>query len=208
MSRFPDSHLTAALEDILATPTRLRVAKLLVGLPDKEFTGRETARLLGLSPSTALDALEVLVSRGLVRSHVVGRAHVFQANRDSYLFGMVDNLVKGEDRLRGEVAERVRSALGGEAISITLFGSYPRGTSRAASDLDLLVVTKDPETIQGRVDALETLFLRRYGLHVDAKILTPREIRAKASVPYVQEARREGVRLAGKPLDTVIRRGA
>ena len=203
-----DIPLGRSLADILRTPARLAVARLLVRLPDKEFTGREVARLLGLSPSTALEALGVLVSRGLAGRRTIGRAYGFQANRDSYLFGLLGDLLRSEDRTREEMLERARASLGKGALSLVLFGSHARGTAGPASDLDLLVVTEDPGAMEARVDELEALFLRRYGLHVDAKVLTPRELRDRASLPYVRAARAEGFVVAGRPLDEVIGRGS
>ncbi len=194
--------------DVLETPARLAVARLLVRLPDREFTGREVARLVGLSPSTALQALGILVSRGLARRRTVGRAHVFQANRDSYLFGLLEDLLRSEGRVREEMLERARGAVGDGALSLVLFGSHARGTAGPSSDLDLLVVTADPRAMEARLDALEALFLRRYGLHVDAKVLTPRELRNRSSLPYVRAARAEGVLLAGRSLDEVVGRGS
>ena len=208
MTGTSDIPLGRSLSDILGTPARLAVARLLVRLPDKEFTGREVARLLGLSPSTALEALGILVSRGLASRRTIGRAYVFQANRDSYLFGLLGDLLRSEDRVREEMLERARASLGKGALSLVLFGSHARGTAGPASDLDLLVVTEDPQGMESRLDELEALFLRRYGLHVDAKVLTPRELRARASLPYVRAARAEGLVVAGRPLDEVIRRAS
>ncbi|HEX9339708.1 MAG TPA: nucleotidyltransferase domain-containing protein [Thermoplasmata archaeon] len=204
----PDTPFATLLAGILSTRARLRVAMLLVRLPEKEFTGRETARLLGLSPSTALESLRILVSSGLARQRAIGRAYVFQVNRDSYLFAILDNLLRSEDRIREEILEMARSTLGEGVVSIVLFGSYARGTPGPSSDLDLLVVTEDPKKIGERLDKLEALFLRRYGLHVDAKVLTPRELRARASLPYIRMARSEGIVVGGKPLEQVIGRGS
>jgi len=208
MTDSSNTPFSALLADILGSPARLRVARLLVRLPEKEFTGREIARLLGLSPSTALAALGVLVSSGLARQRAIGRAYAFQANRDSYLFAILDDILASEDRIREELLQKARSTLGRRALSIVLFGSYARGTAGSSSDLDLLVVTEGPEEMRERVDKLEALFLRRYGLHVDAKILTPRELRAGASLPYIRAARAGGVVVGGKPLDEVIGRGS
>ncbi|HYM40601.1 MAG TPA: nucleotidyltransferase domain-containing protein [Thermoplasmata archaeon] len=199
---------TALLGNILGNPARLRVTQLLVRLPDKEFTGRETARLLGLSPSTALEALRILAASGLAHRRTIGRAYVFQANRDSYLFSILDNLLRSEDRIRKELLKKVRSTLGDGAVSVVLFGSYARGTPGPSSDLDLLVVTEDPKSMGGRLDKLEALFLRRYGLHVDAKVLTPQELRARASLPYVRAARAEGIAVGGRSLEEVIGHGS
>ncbi len=208
MTDSSDTGLGAPFADILGSPARLQVARLLVRLPDKEFTGREVARLLGLSPSTALGALEILVSRGLAGRRTIGRAYVFQANRESYLFGLLGDLLRSEDRAREEMLQRVRASLGKGTVSVVLFGSHARGTAGPASDLDLLVVAGDAGAIEARVDELEALFLRRYGLHVDAKVLTPRELRDRATLPYLRAARDEGVLLAGQPLDEVIRRAS
>ena len=53
--------LTDRLEEVLSSPVKIKVARLLTDLPDKELTGRELARLLGVSHSSIQEAMRVFV---------------------------------------------------------------------------------------------------------------------------------------------------
>jgi len=194
----------STLEEVLTSPARFRTAKLLVRLPEKEFTGREIARILGLSHSSVQEALEVLGREGLVHQRVVGRAHAYRVNRDSYLFDMLTKVYRAERDLEDAIRETIRSALEGRVVSAVLFGSRARGAARRRSDIDLIVVTKDPEGAGEIVARLRTRLLKRYGLGLDAKLLTPMELKFKARTPYVKAALAEGRLLAGVPLKGVL----
>src|SRR3989442_2134751 len=89
---------SSGLDEVLGSTARTRVARLLVELPDKEFTGREVARHIGMSHSTVLMALRALADRGLVHERVLGRAHVFGVNRDYFLYNTLAILFLSERR--------------------------------------------------------------------------------------------------------------
>lgn len=194
----------STLEEVLTSPARFRTAKLLVRLPEKEFTGREMARILGLSHSSVQEALEVLVREGLAHQRVVGRAHAYRANKDSYLFKALTKVYRAERDLEDDIQETIRSALEGRVVSAVLFGSRARGTARRRSDVDLVVVTRDPGEASEIVARLQTRLLKRHGLGLDAKMLTLTELRSKVRTPYVKAALAEGRLLVGLPLEGVL----
>ncbi len=199
--------LGASLDRILTSPVRLRVAKFMVRLPEKEFTGREVAALLDLSHTAVQDAMRILVANGLVTRRVIGRAHVFRTNKESYLYGVVRELVKAEEGLEEELFLLLRSRLQDLAISLVVYGSHARGTASSTSDLDVIVVTEKPDQAQQRLSELQMTLLRRYGIYLDVKVWTPPQIRSRKSLSYVRAARSEGVTILGKPLEEVIRPG-
>jgi predicted nucleotidyltransferase len=200
----PRSTSRSTLEEVLTSPARFRTAKLLVRLPEKEFTGREMARILGLSHSSVQEALEVLVREGLAYQRVVGRAHAYRANKDSYLFKALTKVYRAERDLEEDVRETIRSALEGRVVSAVLFGSRARGTARRASDVDLVVVSKNLREAGEIIARLQTRLLTRYGLGLDAKLLTPTDLRSKARTPYLKAALAEGRLLVGVPLEGVL----
>jgi len=204
MAEFPAIPLRPAFEEVLGSVARVRIARLLVGLPEKEFTGREIARVLGLSHSTVQEALGILVTSGLVSERELGRAHVLRANRESFLYPVLRNLFQSERRLGEEIGQALRSELGKASLAVVLFGSHARGASRAGSDMDLVVVTADADRAEKALSRLQLRFERRYGLRLDAKVLTPVELKSKAGTPFVRAALSEGILVSGTSLEKVL----
>lgn len=173
-------------------------------LPEKDFTGREIASLLNLSHTAVQDAMKVLVAGGLVNQRVIGRAHVFRTNKQSYLYGIIRELVAAEERLEGELLDELKSKLGGLATSLVVFGSHARGAEHRGSDLDLLVITERTREAEDQLSELQVALLRRYGIYLDAKVWTPKQLRTKKSLPYIRAARKEGIAIFGQSLEEVI----
>lgn len=203
-AEIPTVRLAPAIDELLGSSSRIQVVKLLVQLPDKVFTGREIGRLLGLSHSTVQEALKALVAEGLVDQRAAGRAHAYQVNRESYLHGVLRTLFQAERRMNRQLVDSIRSALEGGTIAVVLYGSRARGIAGRGSDFDLMVITRDREKAEGALARLQLRLARRYGVRIDARILTPSELRAKRNVPYVRAALEEGLLLCGKPLDRVV----
>ncbi len=204
MARRKSDPLASRLEGILSSPVKLKIARMLTDLPDKGYTGRELARLLNVSHSSVQEAMKTLVASGFVVRSSVGRAHLYRTNRESYLFSTLQELFRRERGVHDDLVSELKSAFNEGVVSITLFGSYARGTASPQSDIDVLVVTRDAGSSEESAHRLETRFLRRYGLRLSAKILTPKELSRKRDAPFIRTARREGVAIAGKSLDEVM----
>jgi len=199
--------LADGLDGVLNSPVKMRIARMLTDLPEKGFTGRELARLLGVSHSSVQDAMRIFVSSGLAVRSTVGRAHLFKANKESYLFGAIQGLFRKERRLHDDMVNELRATFGGEAISVVLFGSYARGDENPKSDIDVIVVSTDLASSEGSVQELGARFIRRYGVRLSAKVLAPDDLKKKWNSPYVKAARREGLVIAGKPLPEAMKGG-
>ena len=197
----------APLEPLLGTPARLRVARILSRLPEKEFTGRELARLCALSHSSVQDAMETYLDKGIVVRRVIGRSYVYKTNQKSFLFQALRELFRTEGALTEDVVERIRRRLAPKSLSCTIFGSSARGEADERSDLDILVVARNRDAAEEEVVRLRLALLERYGVRLDAKVLTPSELHEKGSTAYLRSAIAEGVRISGEPLTRVMGTG-
>ena len=195
----------APLEPLLGSPARLRIARMLSRLPDKEFTGRELARLLKLSHSSVQDAMRIFVERGVAVRRIVGRSNVYRANEESFLYRSLRDLFRKEGSLTEEVLDSIRRTMEPKSLTCLVFGSASRGKSTRDSDLDVLVVATDRAQAEDELSTLGLTLLRRYGVRLDAKVLTPSQLRAKGLSGYLRAARSEGVRISGEPLERVIK---
>lgn len=99
---------------------------------------RELARRLSRPPQVVARELRRLEGAGILRSETIGRARRYRVDDGSPIASEIRSLVVKtigiEARLRDALAEVAGID---EAF---LFGSYARGTDRATSDLDVLVI--------------------------------------------------------------------
>ncbi len=122
--------------------------------PGLEGHVRELARETGWSPTIIGRELNSLERAGILRSERIGNLRRYSVDADSPVASEIRSLVQ---KTIG-VEARLRLALKGipgveEAF---LYGSYARGTERATSDLDLMVVgSVDQELLSERITDAE-----------------------------------------------------
>ena len=84
-------------------------------------TGREIARLSGMTHRSALKALENLVMINLIRKQVAGRTYYFTINREHYLYKKVVSIIfKSEKEFLSEIKKNLYSSLGSHSESIII----------------------------------------------------------------------------------------
>jgi DNA-binding transcriptional ArsR family regulator len=138
------THQSAALDAaepgaLLFGKTRRHVLVWLYGHPDERFYLRQLVRQTGAAQGAVQRELQLLSAAGLVTRTEDGRQVYFQANRESPVFTELQQLLL---KIAGAV-DVIRQALVPLASSISIafiYGSAAKGTLRAGSDIDLMVV--------------------------------------------------------------------
>lgn len=131
---------SSGLADPLFTSVQRRVLGLLFGQPERRFQSGEIIRLAASGTGAVHRLLQRLEAAGLVTATRIGNQKHYQANRQSPIFEELHGLVVKTVGL----IEPLRAALAPLAARIQaafVFGSVAKGTDRAASDVDLLVLT-------------------------------------------------------------------
>jgi predicted nucleotidyltransferase len=124
---------------LLFGKTRRHVLVWLYGHPDERFYLRQLVRQTGAAQGAVQRELQLLSRAGLVTRTVDGRQVYFQANRESPVFTELQQLLL---KIAGAV-DVIRQALAPLASTIRItfiYGSAAKGTLRAGSDIDLLVI--------------------------------------------------------------------
>lgn len=197
---------------VVLPPSTRAVLRALAGTT-QPLTGREVARLSGLSQNGALKVLVHLGEHGLVRAEPAGRATLHTLNRAHLLIEPLLDLLATRQRLTTRLQEAV---VGWEvpAVHLSLFGSAARADGGLASDLDVLVVRPDGVGIDDtawrlQLSALASEVHHWTGNRLAWLELSHREIVAAAAggEAIVAEWRRDAVPLAGVPLDELIMAG-
>ena len=160
----------------LFTRVQQRVLGLLFAQPDRSFQSSELIRLAHSGTGAVHRQLGRLADTGLISVTRSGNQKHYQANRASAVFAELHGLVL---KTVG-VVEPLRDALSALAPRIRaafVYGSSAKGTERATSDIDLMVIS-DAVRYHDVYEALQPVegLLSR---PVNPTVLTPTEWRRK-----------------------------
>ena len=166
----------SGLAAALFPPVMRRVLGLLFGQPDRSFQSAELIRLAGSGTGAAHRVLTRLADVGLVTVTQSGNQKHYRANRSSPVFeelrGLIVKTVGVVEPLR-----QVLNAHAGEIRAAFVYGSLAKGTDKAGSDIDLMVVSDrlDHADLFDMLQQVETVLARR----VNPTVMTRKEWRAK-----------------------------
>lgn len=105
--------------------------------------------------------------------------------------------MKDYRKIAEDFARHLKAKYGDRIERILLFGSVARGEYREDSDVDLIVVTRDPSwafRVQLASEAMDVLM--RHGLYISAKPMDPEEFERTEGTLFGRNVRREGLILA------------
>jgi len=170
----------SSLSAALFPPVLGRVLALVFGQPDRSFQSAEVIRLAGSGTGAAHRVLTRLADAGLLTVKRIGNQKHYQANRSSPVFHELHGLVVKTVGL----VEPLRQALqprAGDIQTAFVYGSIAKGTDRAESDIDLMVISD----VLGHADLFEMLQPAEALLARKASptVMSPREWRAKQADP-------------------------
>lgn len=158
-------------------------------------------------------ALQRLVTHGVVKSQVAGRAELYALNREHLAAPIVEQVAG----LRAALFDRLRTAIGGweiQPVHASIFGSAARGDGDTDSDIDLLVVRpaeadEEDERWRGQVDELVDAVDRWTGNAVGLAELSAEDVRRLGAdhAPIANELRTDAVDLAGVPARRLVQDG-
>lgn len=176
----------SGLAAALFSPVQGRVLGLLFGQSDRSFQSAEIIRLAGSGTGAAHRVLTRLAAAGLVTVTRIGNQKHYQANRSSSVFEELRGLIV---KTVG-VVEPLRHALGARAGDIRaafVYGSVAKGTDKADSDIDLMVVSDrlDHADLFGILQPVEGVLARR----VNPTVMSREEWRTKRNDPSSFAAR-------------------
>jgi predicted nucleotidyltransferase len=164
------------LGEALFSKTQRQVLGLLFGDPEKSFYANEIVRFAGVGIGTVQRELEKLSGVGLLLVRKVGNQKHYQANRKSPIFQELRGIVL---KTFG-VADVLRQVLEGfreQIVVAFIYGSVAKGTDKAGSDIDVLIVTESlsyAEVFAAMAEAEEGL-----GRTVNLTLYNPKEIQDK-----------------------------
>jgi hypothetical protein len=179
----------------------------------RALSGREVARLSGLSVNGAWKALRRLADHGLVSAEPAGGGTVmYTLNRDHLAARPAIALAQ----LRAALLERLRTAIDAwdpAPLHASLFGSAARGDGDIASDIDLLLIRprdilEDDPTWRGQIESLTAAILGWTGNHAGIADIGEDDLERlrRDRPPIVGEVERDAILLAGTPVNKLFTR--
>lgn len=182
--------------DLLSSPERMAVLSVLLGGAKKIFSGREVARLAGVSPPGAWRILKNLEEHGMVSRIRVGNADSWQVRENHFLtekLGQVERMEREAFALLRQVL--LESLNGLDAYKVILFGSIARGDEKPKSDIDLLVVVKNAEQKELARDRLLDASVKiseKFGNSLSPAVYSLKEFKAKTNSQLFKNIKMEG----------------
>ena len=134
----------------LFTSSSLKLLYALASDPMRSFYQREAAGEAHVSVGSANQILRKLVNRGLIDKEKKGKIHLYRFNVEnpvSRQLKVLFNIVEVE-----ELVVMLRDL----ARRIILFGSCAEGKDARESDIDLLVLTNDKNTVSKIINTYES----------------------------------------------------
>jgi predicted nucleotidyltransferase len=131
-----------------------RVLGLLFGRPERRFHGAEVIRLVARGTGATHRVLRELARADLLTVSAVGNQRHYQANAASPVFDDLRRLVLKSIALNEPIAKAL-APLADRIDEAFVFGSTAKGSDRARSDVDLLVISETVEYAE-LLEALST----------------------------------------------------
>lgn len=125
----------------------LKIFSILENDP-QGMSGRALAELTEVSVYKMHHALKFLTEQGVLSFTPVGASHLYRLQSDHILVQKVLNpLIVFQENIFLQLGKDVMKELDPLPLSIILYGSVARGEERPNSDLDILLVYKNQESI-------------------------------------------------------------
>ncbi|MCI4334041.1 MAG: hypothetical protein L3K04_00160 [Thermoplasmata archaeon] len=190
--KFEDS-----LDELLASPSHVRVLRALFTHATSRLTGREVARRAGGSTAQVARVLTKLQDQGLARAETAGRSYLWGWNPDHIWAPALARLFEREGTLREELLVDLAELLEGlPANRALLYGSIPKRAERADSDVDLFIETDSPdasERVRERLAVGRELLWRKYGNPLSPLVLTTHEVRTGRGRGFLRSIERSAL---------------
>lgn len=201
--------LNKPLDYIFATWSNIAVLRVLSNVKTP-LSGREIAKLSGMSAPSALESLSSLENLNVIIRQRGGREHFFTLNRENYFVKkVIIPVITSEKNFPREIFREIKNNLQDFALSAILFGSTARGEEEVQSDFDLCIVYQgitNRKKIENVIPKLREILHQKYGVSLAPFLITKKEFfsKAKNKLSPVNNIVKEGKILFGQSISDLI----
>lgn len=195
------------IEEILGSKSKIVVLRILnnrvVGI-----SGRETARIAGISLRSAQLSLEYLNKLNIVRKQSGNRENLYTLNREHIVTKeLVVKLFASERKIQKSLFEIISNYLNEFADSLIIFGSVTRNEETVDSDLDLCIVhSRNKSKIEKSVNILREELFDSYGIKLAPFYINKSNFQQKAAKkePPLEDILKNGKLIAGESIKNLV----
>jgi len=182
-----------SLLNILTSKTKIKVIGFMLK-HEAPMSEREIGSVLKISHMSINRTMPELADINFVRCIRVGRANLWEANKNSYSYKILLKLFKDIsaagsplDNLKETILQGITSEL---VRKIIIFGSVANGKEEADSDIDLFLLVeneKNKEKIDLEIEELSNKCYEKYGNRLSPYTLTKDEYNQKKRLKLIAE---------------------
>ena len=168
------------ISEIIDSPSKLAILRVLVSRNGLKATGREIAKLSGYSVPSTHESLKNLYSRNILNLEIIGKQHIYALNEeDRIVKKIIRPMFKTEGGVKDEIRDFFLKELKNSGIkqkirSIFLYGSAQKGTAVKGSDVDVAVVVTKAADVKKVADIFISTIMEKFkayfGVHLDPYI--------------------------------------
>jgi predicted nucleotidyltransferase len=195
------------LDYVFSAQSNLKVLRVLNDR-NAGISGREAARLTGLSLRAVQKTLVNLSKTGLVKIAEGKREYLFSVDREKYLVKeLVEKIFETERAFNTSILKQIRTKIKPYSVSLVQFGSTAREEATLQSDFDLCIIyDKTLSVIEEKVSELRSALFKTYNITLAPFYISVVKFRqlAKQSKPPVKNIIKEGRVISGKSIKELL----
>ncbi|MFH1544684.1 MAG: nucleotidyltransferase domain-containing protein [archaeon] len=147
------------IEKFIASKSRIKIMRLFLLKPEKEFYFREIARETDSNTNSVRLELRELEKIDFISSKRKGRQKYFTVNKDFYIYGELKSIFLKEFGILNAIKETIPGLKKMDFAFI--YGSVAENRERSDSDIDLMIIGKpDLNELNSRIKRIEEAYDR------------------------------------------------
>lgn len=197
------------LDKVLNSEIKIKTLRFLC-TTEAEWSGRQIAKEIRVSPASCHTALRELHNEGLLLLKTIGRNYLYHLNRKNIIISkLIKPLYQMERKLPGILFNTIKNNLSVIAktniISLAVFGSLAQEKERSTSDIDILVLLEGKKNQKAVVKEFEKInkgVLLKFGNAISPYFQSIKEfkLKYKKDLPLTKDILQSHKMLFGKPL--------
>ena len=188
------------LEKLLGNRTKIAMLRSFYQIPNKIWSSRDLAKFIGIYNTTVLDNLVDLEEMGLVDIGMHGHVKTIKLNKESFVFTEIAKpLFEKEAKTFEALVNSLKSIIKSKDIQLfVLFGSIVERREKSNSDIDILIVTKNKESVDILLTEKQGYIVKMFGNELAPHIMSPAEFKEKQNAPFLREAKKNHIPIYGE----------
>lgn len=201
------------LDKILNNELKIKILRFLCKT-DAEWSGRQIAQEIKVSPAACHKALRELNNERVLLLRSIGRSYLYRLNKQNLIISdLLKPLFQRESKIPDDVyraiVKNISSLVIKDIASIAVFGSMKKGKERPTSDIDLLVLVRNPKDrrkVEEDFGKVNEKIIGKFGNTISSYIQTIEEfkLKYKRGLALVKNILKSHRLLFGKPLEELL----